>query len=88
LLSKFQEHCVFAGEASSFELMFTSLLYQFDAIDRYHRSIESLETKHGSKPLLDSAMILLYNIIQVFAGSHPNPVRHCSRRFHFRDSSM
>jgi hypothetical protein len=83
-----REICFLNIVFASFELMFTNLLYQLAAIDRYHRCIESLETKHGSNPLLDSAMILLYNIVQVFAGSHPNLVRHGSRRFHFPDSSM
>jgi hypothetical protein len=45
-------------------------LHKLDAADRDCRAVEPFEAKHWSDPLLDSPMILLDHVVQIFARSH------------------
>ena len=48
------------------ELSLTDAVHQFDAGDRDHRVAESLEPQHYSNALLDAAVVLLNQVIEVF----------------------
>jgi hypothetical protein len=68
--------CRSSRQISNLELVFPNPLCKFDAADRYCRCLESFEPEHRPNPLFDSAMILLHDIVQVLAGSYPNPAGH------------
>jgi len=57
-----------ARQLSDLELSFLDLFRQFDAADRDCRRVESLEPQHRHNPLFYPAMILLHDIVQIFAG--------------------
>jgi len=62
-------------QLSRLELMFSNFLRHLDSANRYRGSLESLEPEHRPYPLLDSAMVLLDNIVQVLTGAYPNAAR-------------
>ena len=59
------------------ELSLTDAVHQFDAGDRDHRVAELLEPQHYSNALLDAAVVLLNQVIEVF---RRNAVRRLSGR--------
>src|SRR5215813_8581345 len=65
-----------ARQLSDLELSLLDLFRQFDAADRDCRCIESLESQHRRNPLFHPTMILLHDIVQIFAGSDPHTTRH------------
>ena len=58
--------------------MFPNFLRKLDAANRYRSGRESLEPEHRPCPLLDSAMVLLDNIVQVLTGAYSNAARYHS----------
>src|SRR5262249_24892729 len=77
-----------ARQLSDLELSFFDLFRQFDAADRDCRRVESLEPQHRHNPLFYPAMILLHDIVQIFAGSDPHTTRHATLGFQFADGPM
>ena len=60
----------FSGSWFEVELLFLDFLRQFDAADRHGRRLEALEPEHRPDPLLYSPVILLDQVVEVFARSH------------------
>src|SRR5262249_11027260 len=77
-----------ARQLSDLELSFLDLFRQFDAADRDCRRVESLEPQHRHNPLFYPSMILLHDIVQIFAGSDPHTTRHATLGFQFPDGPM
>jgi hypothetical protein len=67
---KFRSGGSLSGQWFEVELLLLDFLRHFDAADRHGRRLESLEPEHRPDPLLYSPVILLDNVVQVFAGSH------------------
>src|ERR1700682_1447464 len=63
------------AEFARLELSLVDLLCQLDSGDRYDRVVESLESQHRPDSLLHSPMVLLYQIVQVLAGSNLDATR-------------
>jgi hypothetical protein len=87
-LPRFQGQLLVSYQLSDFELILLNLFRKLNAGDRHRRSIESLESKHRADPLLNPAMVLFDDIVQVLTGSNPDSTRHSSCRFQFVDCSM
>src|SRR5262249_44004043 len=63
------------GQLSDLKLRFLDLFRQLNTPDCNCRHVESFESKHRSNALLQTAMILLHHVVQVFTGPNPDP-RH------------
>src|SRR5712692_2113567 len=74
-IPQFRHRRIAPAEFARLELPLLDLLCQLDSGDRYHRVVESLESHHRPDSLLHSPMVLLYQIVQVLAGSNLDAAR-------------
>ena len=75
----------------SVELSLPDFVYQLDAAHRDCRSLEPLEPWHWIYPLLHSAVILLYRVVEILARTDADthwqdvgflqPINRCRRRY-------
>src|SRR5208337_5320999 len=82
---KFWSGGCFSGQWFEVELLFLDFLCQLNAPNRHGRRLESLEPEHRPDPLLYSPVILLDNVVQVFARSHLYAARQDSGGFELID---
>jgi len=61
---------------------------QFDSTQRHSRITELLESEHGIVSLLDSPVILLYQVVQILIGPYFYLSRQYSFSFQFSDSPV
>src|SRR5262249_62080203 len=76
------------GQLSDLKLRFLDLFRQLNTADCNCRHVESFESKHRSNALLQTAMILLHHVVQVFTGPNPDATTHAPSRFQFTNSPM
>jgi hypothetical protein len=74
-----------AAEFADFELPLFDLLCQFDATDDYRGGSKALSAQHRTKTLLDSSMVLLDQVVQVFTAAEHT--RFGSSPFSFRSAA-
>lgn len=55
-----------SAQSTQVELPFADSMYELDAANRDGYGYKAFQAKHGAKPRLDVAMILLNEIVEVF----------------------